>query len=74
MFPHQSRQAGLDHGLADRLENMDQLDVASDAFGNQASSIGDPTTHGGQVDARNYGWRHPSPCSTSATLLSPQRL
>jgi hypothetical protein len=32
---------------------MDQLDVASDAFGNQASSIGDPTTHGGQVDARN---------------------
>lgn len=67
MVPHETGKSLGDHGLAHRLENVNQVEIRAVALGNDPGPIGDPTTHRRQVDAGNYPHRS-DPGGTEATL------
>jgi hypothetical protein len=47
VLTHQPSETGVDHRLSHRLENMNQFEIGSNAFGDDSRSIGHAPTHGG---------------------------
>ena len=70
MFAHQCRKTRIDHCLADRLEDMNQIEIDPCTLGDDPRPIGNSPTHRSEINA---GYNSPQKChslSTTATLTS----
>jgi hypothetical protein len=55
MLAHETSQRRVDHGLGDRLEDMQEEKRGAGGLGHHRGSLGHPPTHGGQINSGNDG-------------------